>query len=45
VRQHFVDRGVRGERVDWGRPTLVISDVDGNEIFFWFAGDDLSGLV
>jgi catechol 2,3-dioxygenase-like lactoylglutathione lyase family enzyme len=45
VRKHFVERGVKGERVDWGRPTLVISDTDGNEIFFWFAGDDLTGLV
>jgi hypothetical protein len=30
--------------VDWGRPTLVIKDLDDNELFFWLAHDDFAGL-
>ena len=30
-------------RVQWGRPTLVIRDVDANELFFW-PHDDFSNL-
>jgi hypothetical protein len=30
--------------VDWGRPTLVIRDLDANELFFWLPHDDFSGL-
>jgi catechol 2,3-dioxygenase-like lactoylglutathione lyase family enzyme len=41
VRKHFVGHGVKGERVDWGRPTLVVRDIDRNELFFWFPNDDL----
>lgn len=41
VRKHFASHGVKGERVDWGRPTLVVRDIDRNELFFWFPNDDL----
>lgn len=44
LRKHLVTRAVPTERLDWGRPTLVIRDVDDNEIFFWLAGDDFSGF-
>jgi catechol 2,3-dioxygenase-like lactoylglutathione lyase family enzyme len=43
-RNHLIARGIRGERVEWGRPTLVIRDVDGNELFFWLPHDDFTGL-
>jgi catechol 2,3-dioxygenase-like lactoylglutathione lyase family enzyme len=33
--EHIAAKGIQTERRDWGRPTLVIKDVDGNEIFFW----------
>ena len=36
--QHMLARSVQVERADWGRPTLVIKDLDANEIFIW--GDD-----
>lgn len=35
VRKHIAAKGIQTERVDWGQPTLVIRDVDQNEIFFW----------
>ena len=44
VREHIVTRGIATERVEWGRPTLVIRDVDGNELFFWLPHDDFTGL-
>jgi len=45
LRQHVVANGIQMERFDWGRPTLVIRDLDDNELFFWLAHDDLSGFV
>lgn len=35
VRKHIAAKGIHTERVDWGRPTLVIRDPDQNELFFW----------
>lgn len=32
---HVAANGIRTERVDWGRSTLVIRDIDGNELYFW----------
>lgn len=45
LRKHFAKRGVRGTRVEWGRPTLAIEDPDGNELFFWFVNDEFSDLL
>ncbi|HYK10695.1 MAG TPA: VOC family protein [Gemmatimonadales bacterium] len=42
--QHLKSKGVRPERRDWGRPTMVIADPDGNELFFWMPMDDWSQL-
>lgn len=44
LRKHIEEKGVQTQRVDWGRPTLVIRDTDGNEIFFWVPNDNLSGF-
>ena len=33
--QHIAKHGIPTERREWGRPTLVIKDLDGNELFFW----------
>ena len=44
LRKHLADKGIRTERVSWGRPTLVIRDVDANELFFWLPHDDFSGF-
>ena len=34
-RRHIDDNGIETEVVGWGEPTLLIRDLDGNEIFFW----------
>ena len=43
-RKHLAARGIRPRRVEWGRPTLVVSDPDGNELFFWMPHDDFAGI-
>jgi catechol 2,3-dioxygenase-like lactoylglutathione lyase family enzyme len=43
-RKHMGARGIKIMRVDWGRPTLVIRDVDDNELFFWLPHDDFTGV-
>ena len=44
LRRHIADHGIQALRVQWGRPTLVIRDVDGNELFFWMPHDDFGDL-
>jgi hypothetical protein len=35
LREHISTRGIKAALFHWGRPTLVIKDLDGNELFFW----------
>ena len=44
LRKHITDKGIETLRVEWGRPTLVIRDVDANELFFWLPHDDFGNL-
>jgi len=44
LRKHIVSKGIQPQRVDWGRPTLLVSDLDANEIFFWLPDDDFTGF-
>ena len=44
LRKHIADRGIQTFRIEWGRPTLVIRDLDANELFFWLPHDDFSIL-
>jgi catechol 2,3-dioxygenase-like lactoylglutathione lyase family enzyme len=44
LRKHIAERGIQTLRVDWGRPTLVVRDLDHNELFFWLPHDDFSDL-
>ena len=44
LRKHIADKGIQTLRVEWGRPTLVIRDLDANELFFWLPHDDFSNL-
>ena len=44
LRKHIADMGIQTLRVEWGRPTLVIRDVDSNELFFWLPHDDFTNL-
>lgn len=42
--KHFQALGVHPKRREWGRPTMVIPDPDGNELFFWMPNNDWSAL-
>ena len=42
--QHIRERNLNAMRVEWGRPTLVLCDPDGNELFFWIPDVELSNL-
>jgi catechol 2,3-dioxygenase-like lactoylglutathione lyase family enzyme len=44
LRRHILEKGLQVDRVDWGRPTLVLRDIDANEIFFWLPHDDFTGF-
>ena len=44
LRQHIIERDIKATRDDWGRPTLVIQDLDGNELFFWLPESDWASL-
>jgi uncharacterized glyoxalase superfamily protein PhnB len=35
LRQHIEERAIEATVTHWGAPTLVIRDLDGNELFFW----------
>jgi len=35
VLRHIATHGIQTERVDWGQPTLVVRDLDANELYFW----------
>ncbi len=43
-RKHLSSRAIPMRRTEWGRPTLVIADPDGNEMFFWLPRDDFAGV-
>ena len=44
LRKHIAEKGIQTFRIQWGRPTLVIRDLDANELFFWLPNDDLTNL-
>jgi len=44
LREHIVARAIHTQRRNWGRPTLVIRDLDANEMFFWLPDDDFTGF-
>jgi catechol 2,3-dioxygenase-like lactoylglutathione lyase family enzyme len=44
LRRHLAVTGIPTQRVEWGRPTLVVRDVDANELFFWLPRDDFAGI-
>jgi catechol 2,3-dioxygenase-like lactoylglutathione lyase family enzyme len=35
LHKHIAGKQIQTERREWGRSTLVIKDLDGNEMFFW----------
>ena len=42
--QHIRERGIRMMRDEWGRPTLVLCDPDGNELYFWIPDNEWANL-
>jgi catechol 2,3-dioxygenase-like lactoylglutathione lyase family enzyme len=42
--EHIRAKGIEVSRDDWGKPTLVIQDLDGNELFFWLPESELASL-
>ncbi len=42
--QHIRERGIKPTREWWGNPTLVIRDLDGNELFFWIPENEWEGI-
>jgi catechol 2,3-dioxygenase-like lactoylglutathione lyase family enzyme len=34
-RKHIEEKGIKTTVLQWGDPTLVVLDLDGNELFFW----------
>jgi catechol 2,3-dioxygenase-like lactoylglutathione lyase family enzyme len=43
-RRHLAEKGIEPAVLHWGEPTLVIRDVDGNELFFWLPESQRSEL-
>jgi catechol 2,3-dioxygenase-like lactoylglutathione lyase family enzyme len=41
---HIRAKGIQVSRDDWGKPTLVVKDLDGNELFFWLPESELASL-
>lgn len=42
--QHMRGRNIAATREWWGNPTLVIRDLDGNELFFWIPEKEWEGI-
>jgi catechol 2,3-dioxygenase-like lactoylglutathione lyase family enzyme len=43
-RGHLTDKSIKTTVIQWGAPTLVIRDVDGNELFFWLPESERADL-
>ena len=42
--EHIRAKGIEISRDNWGNPTLVIKDPDGNELLFWVPESELARL-
>jgi len=42
--KHILERGPDLMQDDWGRKTLVVRDLDGNELFFWITESEWANL-
>jgi catechol 2,3-dioxygenase-like lactoylglutathione lyase family enzyme len=43
-RQHLTAHHIKTSVIFWGTPTLVIRDMDENELFFWLPESERAGL-
>ena len=44
VRRHISEKGIKTSIVQWGEPTLVIRDLDENELFMWLPDSERASL-
>lgn len=44
VRRHISEKGIKTSIVRWGEPTLVIQDLDANELFIWLPDQERASL-
>ena len=44
VRRHISEKGIKTNIVQWGEPTLVIRDLDDNELFIWLPDSERARL-
>jgi len=42
-RRHLDEKRIPTTAVGWGKPTLVIRDLDENELYFWLSGNEADG--
>jgi hypothetical protein len=43
-RKHIEEKSIKSTVVQWGNPTLVIRDLDENELFFWLPESEWASL-
>ena len=43
-RKHIEEKGIKTTVIQWGAPTLVIRDLDENELFFWLPEKERANL-
>jgi len=43
-RKHIEEKGIKTTVLQWGNPTLVIRDLDENELFFWVPESERANL-
>jgi catechol 2,3-dioxygenase-like lactoylglutathione lyase family enzyme len=44
LRRHISEKGLQTTDFHWGAPTLVLRDLDQNELFFWLPQSDRESL-
>lgn len=44
LRRHISERGIQSTIFHWGAPTLVLRDLDQNELFFWLPPQEQPGF-
>ena len=44
LRRHIREKCIRTSTLHWGAPTLVIRDLDANELFIWLPEAERAGL-
>jgi catechol 2,3-dioxygenase-like lactoylglutathione lyase family enzyme len=44
LRRHIVEKNIQATIFHWGQPTLVLRDLDQNELFFWLPPDEWASM-